>query len=179
TGVVYHYLYDANGNVGQLVNAGDGSTAAHYDYDPYGNEIVADGPEAVNNIYRFSTKYYDAETELYYYGYRYYSPKLGRWISRDPIGEKGGVCLYIYCGNNSVIRVDLLGADWAGAGGEWWNLNGYEYLSSASELADLFDQNYYETVEFLNHATENNPSCYMWIVAASLKTAMDLGRGTS
>ena len=36
---------------------------------------------------RFSTKYYDAETDLYYYGYRYYSPSLGRWISRDPITE--------------------------------------------------------------------------------------------
>ena len=36
---------------------------------------------------RFSTKYYDAEADLYYYGYRYYSPSLGRWISRDPIKE--------------------------------------------------------------------------------------------
>ena len=43
---------------------------------------------------RFSTKYYDAETDLYYYGYRYYSPSLGRWISRDPIEEEGGVNLY-------------------------------------------------------------------------------------
>ena len=39
------------------------------------------------NPFRFSTKYFDAETGLYYYGYRYYSPNLGRWISRDPIGE--------------------------------------------------------------------------------------------
>lgn len=36
---------------------------------------------------RFSTKYYDAKADLYYYGYRYYSPSLGRWISRDPIKE--------------------------------------------------------------------------------------------
>ena len=42
---------------------------------------------------RFSTKYYDAEAGLYYYGYRYYSPSLGRWISRDPIEEEGGVNL--------------------------------------------------------------------------------------
>ena len=42
---------------------------------------------------RFSTKYYDAETDLYYYGYRYYSPSLGRWISRDPIEEEGGLNL--------------------------------------------------------------------------------------
>jgi len=35
-----------------------------------------------------STKYLDKETGLYYYGYRYYSPTLGRWLSRDPIGEE-------------------------------------------------------------------------------------------
>ncbi|MCP4491293.1 MAG: hypothetical protein GY820_28855, partial [Gammaproteobacteria bacterium] len=37
TGIVYYYLYDANGNVGQLVNAADGTIAAHYEYDPFGN----------------------------------------------------------------------------------------------------------------------------------------------
>ncbi len=37
----------------------------------------------------FSTKYTDTEFDspLYYYGYRYYSPELGRWLSRDPINE--------------------------------------------------------------------------------------------
>lgn len=39
--------------------------------------------------FRFSTKYYDVETGLYYYGYRFYSPELGRWMSRDPIEEEG------------------------------------------------------------------------------------------
>ncbi len=92
--LTYHYLYDANGNVGQVINALDGSVAAHYEYDPYGNEVHAVGPMASGNPYRFSTKYFDAETNLYYYGYRYYSPELGRWISRDPIEEDGGFNLY-------------------------------------------------------------------------------------
>ena len=43
----FQYLYDANGNVGQLVNADDGSLAAHYEYDPFGNLLVASGPEFV------------------------------------------------------------------------------------------------------------------------------------
>ncbi len=68
TGTVY-YLYDANGNVGQLVNAANGSIAAHYEYDPYGNVIYKYGSEADNNIYRFSAKFFDVETGLYYYGY--------------------------------------------------------------------------------------------------------------
>ncbi|MBU1914024.1 MAG: hypothetical protein KJ563_02370, partial [Candidatus Thermoplasmatota archaeon] len=54
------------------------------------------------NPFRFSTKYFDAEIDyadtdndgLYYYGYRYYSPRLGRWLKRDPIGERGGANLY-------------------------------------------------------------------------------------
>ncbi|MCP4101728.1 MAG: RHS repeat-associated core domain-containing protein, partial [Lentisphaerae bacterium] len=73
----------------QLVNAADGSVAAHYEYDPFGNLIKAEGEYKDGNPYRFSTKYRDSETGLYYYGFRYYSTELGRWISRDPIGEHG------------------------------------------------------------------------------------------
>ncbi|MBB5354042.1 RHS repeat-associated protein, partial [Haloferula luteola] len=57
----------------------------------------------------FSTKYQDEETGLYYYGYRYYDPVTGRWPSRDPIGERGGVNLYGFVENDSVGRIDVLG----------------------------------------------------------------------
>ncbi|MGE0083904.1 MAG: RHS repeat-associated core domain-containing protein, partial [Desulfococcaceae bacterium] len=87
----YHYLYDANGNVGQLVNAIDGTTAAHYEYDPFGNLTAKSGPYADANPFRFSTKYFDRETGLYDFGLRDYLPELGRWTSRDPIEEEGGV----------------------------------------------------------------------------------------
>ena len=55
----YLYCYDANGNVGQLVNAATGDIAAHYEYDPFGKTISADGTLAMSNPFRFSTKYYD------------------------------------------------------------------------------------------------------------------------
>jgi uncharacterized protein RhaS with RHS repeats len=42
-------------------------------------------------------------------GLRYYSPEEGRWLSRDPIGERGGIPLYGFAGNGSVNRVDPLG----------------------------------------------------------------------
>ncbi len=45
-----------------------------------------------------------------YYGYRYYDPETGRWPSRDPIGESGGVNLYAFVGNDGVNQVDVLGA---------------------------------------------------------------------
>jgi RHS repeat-associated protein len=60
---------------------------AYYDYDAFGSTLRATGPAAVANGYRFSTKPVDEETGLVYYGYRWYHPELGRWLSRDPIGE--------------------------------------------------------------------------------------------
>ncbi len=51
----------------------------------------------------------DTETGFYNYGYRYYLPQLGRWPSRDPIQERGGINLYGFVGNSSVQRVDFLG----------------------------------------------------------------------
>lgn len=46
---------------------------------------------------------------LYFYGYRYYDPFTGRWPSRDPIEEKGGINLYGFVGNNGVNNFDILG----------------------------------------------------------------------
>src|SRR5258708_36684223 len=46
---------------------------------------------------------------LLYYGLRYYSPGAGRWISRDPIAEKGGVNVYGFVRNDAVNDWDLLG----------------------------------------------------------------------
>jgi YD repeat-containing protein len=55
-------LYDANGNVGQLVENTTGHPlTAHYEYDPYGNTIAATGPYAAANPWRFSTKWHDTE----------------------------------------------------------------------------------------------------------------------
>jgi len=100
--------YDGNGNVSEYLSA-DGEIVAHYEYDAYGNTLVADGELAQEFPHRFSTKYLDELLSLYYYGYRYYSPSLGRWLSKDPIGEKGGVHLFAFVRNNPVDRFDLFG----------------------------------------------------------------------
>jgi RHS repeat-associated protein len=47
-----------------------------------------------------------------YYGHRYYSAELGRFINRDPIAEQGGLNLYGFCGNDGVDRWDYLGYSW-------------------------------------------------------------------
>ncbi len=106
----FYFQYDANGNVGQLVDGGDSSIAARYEYDAFGNTVVADGPEAAENPYRFSTKYTD-ESGMVYYGYRYYLPEVGRWLNRDPIGEAGGVNLYGFVLNSPSDYTDYLGEE--------------------------------------------------------------------
>jgi hypothetical protein len=48
-------------------------------------------------------------TALYYYGYRFYDPELGRWVNRDPIGERGGMNVYEFSANSPVDTFDVLG----------------------------------------------------------------------
>jgi RHS repeat-associated protein len=102
-GIYYFVANDANGNVVGLVNATDGSYGSKYEYGPFGELIRATGPMASANPFRFSTKFTDDETDLVYYRYRYYSPSLGRWLSRDPMEEKGGLNLYGFCVNDPIV----------------------------------------------------------------------------
>ena len=64
----------------------------------------------VKQPYGFTGREWDKETGLYYYRARYYDPKGGRFISKDPIGFAGGdVNLYRYVQNNSINRIDPTG----------------------------------------------------------------------
>ena len=76
---------------------------------PFGEVIRASGPMAKANPFRFSSKYQDDESELIYYGYRYYTASTGRWLSRDPIQEQGGNNLYGFAVNSPVTAIDADG----------------------------------------------------------------------
>jgi RHS repeat-associated protein len=100
--------YDANGNIGQLIDE-SGSVVAAYAYDPFGNVTEMAGAEAAENPWRFSTKPVEAGTGWLYYGYRWLDAEIGRWVNRDPIEESGGVNLYGFVGNASLHSIDYLG----------------------------------------------------------------------
>jgi len=105
----HHFLYDGNGNVSQMMMYMNPTIQAHYEYDAFGNIIISSGPVADVNPFRFSTKYLDPEFNLYYYGYRYYDPETGRWLSRDPVEEEGGLNLYEFAVNDSINHFDRYG----------------------------------------------------------------------
>jgi len=87
-----------------------------YGPDPFGGSLVVVGEEAEGNPFRFSTKYADGESGLVYYGYRFYSPSLGRWPNRDPLGEITGDTLLVFVFNAPPWIYDDLGGKPRGGG---------------------------------------------------------------
>ncbi|UDQ98355.1 RHS repeat-associated core domain-containing protein [Lentisphaerota bacterium WC36G] len=84
-----------------------GSIANLYDYSPFGKLVL--NTESVANVFKFSSEYAEKETGLIYYNYRYYNPSTGKWLSRDPIQENGGINLYALVNNDVANYWDLLG----------------------------------------------------------------------
>lgn len=75
------YLHnDVLGSPGIITNEA-GEVVQRYTYEPFGSIIASEG--ITGNSYTFTGKEYDEEAGLYYYGARYYNPKLGRFITQD------------------------------------------------------------------------------------------------
>ncbi len=105
TGNVF-YGYDGGGNVTSLTDS-TGATVGTYTYDAWGNLLNSSGAQANDNPFRFSTK--EQLAGYTFYGYRFYSPGLGRWINRDPIREVGSLNSYEFVNNNAVNAADSYG----------------------------------------------------------------------
>ena len=106
---LYCYGTDFNKNVTEVFDA-QGTIAAAYDYSPYG---TATRTGRLVQPVQWSGEMHDEELALVYYNYRYYNPKDGRWINRDPIAEQAGWNLYAFVGNSLNIEIDLLGTAWS------------------------------------------------------------------
>ena len=88
----------------------DGAVSAHYEYSPFGIVLVMHGESAFGNPWRFSSEYAEDNSATIYYNYRHYVPNSGRWLSRDPIEENGGIInIYSYLGNTFGRYSDCLG----------------------------------------------------------------------
>ena len=97
--------YDAKGNITEYIDVGV-NIVAQYKYSAFGEIISQSG---MSFTHRFSTKPYCTTTCLCEYQFRKYDPVLGRWLSRDPIEEAGGLNLYVFCENSVPNIIDIKG----------------------------------------------------------------------
>ncbi len=102
----YFYLYDGKGNVSSLINSAQ-VLVANYRYDAFG--VLMKKTATIEQPYMFSTKAYDVQLGMLKYEYRFYFPEIGKWSSRDPLGEAGGINLYKALGNSATNYIDPLG----------------------------------------------------------------------
>ena len=123
------YLYDGLGSVTELIDESE-NVVNSYSYSPFGEALVRD--ETVYNPHQFTGRQYDAESGLYHYRARAYSPETGRFLQQDPAGMVDGANMYAYVGNNPVNRVDPSGT-WVadisrGVSGHMYMVNHYNRI---------------------------------------------------
>ncbi|MBR6798057.1 MAG: RHS repeat-associated core domain-containing protein, partial [Opitutales bacterium] len=105
-GTWFTYGYDITKNVCELFGP-NGYIRTAYSYTPFGS--VSASENGVVQNFQWSSEFYDSELDLVYYNYRHYSPSLGRFLSRDPIEEQGGLNLYALGENKVLLGVDNIG----------------------------------------------------------------------
>jgi RHS repeat-associated protein len=106
-GVTYAPLHDHIGNLVCLVSIETGLPVASYRYSAFG--VLESFFGNVTSPWLFSSKRADAESNFIYFGRRYYSPNEGRWITKDPLGDRDGPNLYAYVQNRPLTLFDLFG----------------------------------------------------------------------
>ena len=90
----------------------DGEVVQHIEYVPFGEVFIEERNNVWNTPYLFNAKEFDEETGMYYYGARYYDPRLSLWMSTDPMQEKyPESCTYSYSFNNPIKYIELWGLE--------------------------------------------------------------------
>ena len=107
----FYYHPDHLGSSSYITNL-DGEVVQHIEYVPFGEVFVEERNNIWNTPYLFNAKEFDEETGLYYYGARYYDPRVSLWISTDPYEDKYPfVNSYCYVLNNPIKLIDPNGKD--------------------------------------------------------------------
>ena len=122
----FYYHPDHLGSSSYITNL-NGEVVQHIEYVPFGEVFIEERNNIWNTPYLFNAKEFDEETGLYYYGARYYEPRVSLWISTDPMQEKtSNITTYAYCINNPVAYIDHDGKfskKWmANISRTWYNL---------------------------------------------------------
>ena len=174
----FYYHPDHLGSSSYITNL-DGEVMQHIEYVPYGEVFIdeleltrksaAAGKANCNNTwntpYLFNAKELDEETGMYYYGARYYEPRLSLWVSTDPLGETAPhITVYCYTANNPTILIDPDGKAWKPTKNEETGQNtGYEWINPAKSydskgklLPGLYEQAIFFSNQGKNGKTFNS-----------------------
>ena len=125
----YYYHADGAGNITAMLD-GNENVVARYLYDPFGRVLGQWGALAAANPMQFSSMPRAPASGLSLYPFRAYDPALQRWLSRDPLGEAGGINLYGFVGNSALNAVDPFG-EWEWLSPSSW-LSGPDIVISAA-----------------------------------------------
>ena len=107
----FYYHPDHLGSSGYITNL-DGEVVQHIEYVPFGEVFIEERNNTWNTPYLFNAKEYDEETGMYYYGARYYEPRISLWMSTDPKEETcPDISSYTYCHNSPINLLDIDGMD--------------------------------------------------------------------
>ena len=106
SGTNLYYTLDRLGSIREVTDV-TGAIRADYDYAPYGMPSKINGDLEAN--FGFTGDFRHLPTGLNLTLFRAYNSGIGRWLSRDPIGERGGVNLYEYVGDNPPNLTDKYG----------------------------------------------------------------------
>ena len=102
----FYYHPDHLGSSSYITNL-DGEVVQHIEYVPFGEVFIEERNNVWNTPYLFNAKEFDEETGLYYYGARYYDPRLSLWMSVDKLSEEDlKVSSYCYTDNNPIKYMD-------------------------------------------------------------------------
>ncbi len=105
----FFYHPDHLGSSSFITNL-DGEVVQHIEYVPFGEVFIEERNNVWNTPYLFNAKEFDEETGMYYYGARYYDPRLSLWNSPDKLElEYPNISTYCYCLNNPIGFIDTDG----------------------------------------------------------------------
>ena len=105
----FYYHADHLGSTSYITNL-DGEVVQHVEYVPFGEVFIEERNNTWNTPYLFNAKEFDEETGLYYYGARYYDPRLSLWMSTDPLEtEYPSISTFCYTSNNPIKYIDTNG----------------------------------------------------------------------
>ena len=149
----FYYHPDHLGSSGYITNL-DGEVVQHIEYVPFGEVFIEERNNTWNTPYLFNAKEYDEETGMYYYGARYYEPRMSLWMSTDPL-EKNFPSYnpYVFSHNNPLSWIDNKGM------ADYFSTNG-KFIRSDNNEKDpyIYIQTRKGNIKLSDYQFENNKS---------------------